>query len=116
MQQGTATSATTEAEKSLRTISIIVYCLYLASCLVGITGVIGIIIAHIKKGDAAGTVYESHFSNQIKIFWIGFALSIVGAFLTFVVVGWFIIVATGIWALYRSIKGLLRATEGKAYA
>jgi uncharacterized membrane protein len=114
-QQNTTMTAATEAEKNLKTLSIIVYCFYFSSYLVGITGIIGIIIAHLKKGDAAGTVFESHFSNQIKIFWIGFGLSILGGVLIFVTIGWFIIIGTAIWALYRSIKGLLRAIDGKAY-
>lgn len=115
IQQNPTTTTTTETEKNLKTLSIVVYCLYFSSYLIGITGIIGIIIAHLKKGDAAGTVFESHFSNQIKIFWIGLGLSVLGGALVFVTIGWFIIIGTAIWALYRSIKGLLRAIDGKAY-
>ncbi|HEV7371214.1 DUF4870 family protein [Arenibaculum sp.] len=104
-----------QTQRNLRTVSLVVYGLYFLSLVSGFTSIIGVIIAHIKKGDAAGTVYESHFANQIKIFWIGLVLGLVGGVLTLVVVGWLVLIAAGIWFLYRSIKGFLRAIDGRPY-
>jgi uncharacterized membrane protein len=108
-------AATSDAERNMRTIVLVVYGLYFLSMIGGFTSIIGVIIAHIKKGDAAGTVYASHFSNQIKIFWVGLVLGLVGVVLAFVGIGWLILFAVAIWFLYRAIKGFLRAIDGKAY-
>lgn len=113
--QNASAAATSGAERNLRTVVLVVYGLYFLSFVGGFTSIIGVIIAHIKKGDAAGTVYESHFSNQLKIFWIGLGLGLVGGVLAFVGIGWLILLGVGIWFLYRAIKGFLRAIEGRAY-
>ncbi|KAA0676953.1 hypothetical protein [Roseomonas genomospecies 6] len=116
VQDQTLPTGLTESEKSLKTIAMVVYGLYALSCLVGFTGIIGVIIAHIKKSDAAGTVLESHFSNQIRTFWIGFALAFVGVLTAIFVIGYFIIIGAGIWVLYRTVKGFLRLNDNKAYS
>ena len=115
IQENAVPAVLSESEKKLKSTALVVYVLYLLSWIIGITGLIGVIIAHIKKSDAAGTAFESHFSNQIKIFWIGLLLAIVGALTTFFVIGWLILGIAAIWVLYRTIKGLLRAIDGKAY-
>lgn len=90
IQENAVPAVLSESEKKLKSTALVVYVLYLLSWIIGITGLIGVIIAHIKKSDAAGTAFESHFSNQIKIFWIGLLLAIVGALTTFFVIGWLI--------------------------
>src|SRR5262245_29519912 len=55
---------------SLRTMATISYVLYLVTFLIGFSAIIGVIIAYIKKPDAKGTVWESHFKNLILVFWV----------------------------------------------
>lgn len=109
----TYAASTQDRDKSLRNIALAVYILYIVSYFVGITSLIGVIIAHVKRGDAAGTIYESHLRNQITVFWMGLLLGIVGFLLTFVVVGWFVLLGVFVWTLYRIIKGLLRLNDGR---
>lgn len=100
-----------------RTMAIVVYGLYLAalpfSC--GIAGIIGVIIAYVKRRDARGTIWESHFDNQISTFWAWFALSVVGVLTVWLLIGFAVLVAAYVWFLYRTVKGLVHALEGRAY-
>jgi uncharacterized membrane protein len=69
----------------------------------------------VKKEESKGTIYEDHYSNIVKTFWWGLALSIVGFMLAFIVVGYFILLGVWIWSIYRIIKGLAKITSNKAY-
>jgi uncharacterized membrane protein len=35
----------------------------------GVTALIGVVIAHIRLVHAAGSIHESHYRNQIRVFW-----------------------------------------------
>ena len=100
-----------------RTVAIIVYGLYLIGwpCL-HMPTIAGLIVAYIKRDEARGTLWESHFSNQIETFWVTLALMVVGIPLCFVLVGIPIVIGAVVWSLYRTIKGLLRAIDDKPYA
>lgn len=54
---------------SMRALAIICYVLFLVGCLNGVTALIGVIVAYIKRPEAAGTVWVSHFDNMIVMFW-----------------------------------------------
>ena len=101
----------------MRIVAIIVYGLYLIGwpCL-HMTSIAGLIVAYLKRDEARGTVWESHFDNQIQTFWITLALLVVGIPLCFVIVGIPIVLGTIVWSLYRSIRGLLRAIDEQPYA
>jgi len=101
--------------EGLKTTAMIVYILYLASLIAGITSIIGVIIAHIKKGSAVGTIYESHYGNQIVTFWVALVLSIIGFVLTYVLIGFLVLFGVFVWFLYRTIKGLMRLNDGRPY-
>ena len=56
---------TTTADDKLRsnkTLTWVIYGLYGASFLVGITSIVAIILNYVKRGDVAGTYLESHFT------------------------------------------------------
>lgn len=90
-----------------------VYALYAASFFVGITALIGVIIAHVKKGDARGTWLESHYGWQIRTFWWFVAWTVLGVVLLFIVVGYVVILGALVWFIYRIAKGWLRLLEGR---
>lgn len=121
---------------SLRSIAMLCYVLFLIACVNGVTAIAGVIIAYVKRQDAKGTIWESHFNNLILVFWVT-----VGATLLFFLswpfaFGWWF--ATGfvwpwptpalpllfgfilfpvlvVWYLYRIIRGLIRAGEDRVY-
>ncbi len=79
----------------------------------GITVLIAIIINYLKRGDVVGTPYEAHFEWQIRTFWWAVLGHLIGGALIFVLIGFPILFAVGIWTLYRIIKGWLYLYENK---
>jgi uncharacterized membrane protein len=105
---------TAEQLASLKTLTMLVYALQVLSIFVGITAIVGVIINYVKREDAAGTVYQSHFDWQIRTFWWGLVWSVVGFVLLFAfglgLLVWFV---AGIWALYRVVKGFLKLNDNQ---
>ena len=93
---------------SLRQLTLILYILY-ASCWIlgGLPAIVAIVINYIKREDAAGTLYESHFAWQIRSFWWGLAWAVVGTLTAIIGIGFLILGALVIWLIYRMVKGLL---------
>jgi uncharacterized membrane protein len=89
----------------------IVYVLQIASIIVGITLIAGVIINYLKRKDVEGTWLESHFRWQIRTFWFTLLWCGVGLALLIVVVGFFVLMALAMWLLYRAIKGWLELEE-----
>jgi uncharacterized membrane protein len=100
----------------LRLFSIIIYALYIAAFCNGFTALIGVILAYVKRGDARGTIYESHFTNAIEVFWISLVLALIAIPLWILFpLGPLVHLGVVVWFLYRTIKGLVRAADGRAY-
>lgn len=58
-------------ESDNRLVAALIYGLFLFSIVThGVTAVVGVIIAYVKRGDARGTIFESHYSNAITVFWV----------------------------------------------
>jgi len=79
--------------------------------LTGWPSIIAVILNYVKRSDVRGTWLDSHFSWQIRTFWFALLWLAVGAILFATVIGipvafvlWF---GTGIWVLYRIIRGWL---------
>jgi uncharacterized membrane protein len=120
----------------LRSLAIVCYALFLLGCINGLTTFIGVIIAYVKRRDASGTIWRSHFDNLIFVFWVMVGVTILGflvwplAFGAFFVSGaifwppalslpflfWFLAFPLLVlWYLYRIIRGLIRASEERPY-
>lgn len=104
-----------DALESARTTAIIVYLLYLAALVNGFTAIIGVILAYVKRDDARGTIYEGHFSNAIEVFWVFLVGMLVAVPLCFVLIGFPLVALLYVWVLFRTIKGLVRAIDGRPY-
>jgi len=108
-----ASGADAEKLASLKQLTMITYILYAVSPFVGITGIVAIIVNYIKRDDTAGTIYESHFTWQIRTFWWSLLWAVIGMVLSFVVIGIPILIADAIWVIYRIVKGFLNWNDGK---
>ena len=102
-----------ERLKSLKTITMVVYALQAASFLFGVTAIVAIIINYVKRDDVRGTWLESHFRWQIRTFWFSLLWGGFGLITFLLVVGYFILIADGIWVIYRVVKGGLNLIDGK---
>ena len=97
-----------ESEKK---VVFVVYILYALSYLFGVTSLIGVIIAHLKKSNSKEEWIRDHFKWQINTFWISAILGLIGLLTLFIGVGWFILVGLAIWNIYRIVKGWLRYND-----
>ncbi len=93
----------------------LIYVLYLVGFLVGITTIVGLVLAYINRGKAGGIV-DSHYTWLIRTFWIGFLYSVIGAILTFVLIGILVLLATFIWMIIRLVTGLQKLNRGEPIA
>jgi uncharacterized membrane protein len=120
MNDGMNMSNASDPQKlaSMKQLTLVVYLLYIASLFVGLTALVGIVINYVKQDDARGTLYESHFTWQIRTFWWGLLWSVLGLLLVITVVGSIIgipvLLATLVWCIYRIVKGLLNLNEDKS--
>ena len=101
-------------EMSLRTVTTVVYALQAASLLIGITYLVAVVVNYVKRADAQGTMFESHFRWQIRTFWFSVLWGVVGLILIYAVVGVVVLAANLLWVIYRIAKGWLRLADGKA--
>lgn len=92
----------------------IVALLYLASFVVGITGLVGLILAFIWKGENPGDWTESHFTYLINTFWIGLIGGAVGVVLSIVLIGIPLLIAVAVLVIVRTLKSLLAAQKQQA--
>lgn len=87
-----------------------VYILYLVGFVTGVTAVVGVIIAHVNR-DTAPAWVRSHYTFQIHTFWWGVLAFVVGSLLTWVLIGWLILLAWMVWTALRCVLGLSRLLE-----
>ncbi len=93
----------------------LVYGLYIASFLVGITAIVGVVFAYLNRGRAEPWL-QSHYTYQIRTFWIGLLYGLVSALLVLVGIGILLFFALMVWAIARSIKGLQAASRNEPIA
>ena len=83
--------------------------------LFGLLGIVGVIIAYVKRDDAQGTWVASHLKWLIRTFWYsllwgfvgGLVLVTLGLILIGIPIAIFIWAVASIWVIYRVIKGYL---------
>lgn len=88
-----------------------IYVLYIASFFVGLTGIIGIVVAYMNRGKAA-PVLQTHYTYQIRTFWIGLLYGIICSLLMIVGIGFLLFLVLGVWVIVRCVKGLQAASNG----
>lgn len=117
---------------NLVTLTYLIYGLHLFSAMGGIlspafiitaflTGwpsIIAVLLNYLKSDDVTGSYLASHFRWQIRTFWFALLWMVVAGILMLTVIGipfaLIILAITGVWVLYRIIKGLLRLTDRQA--
>ena len=97
--------AVTQAKPITGGMGRVVYVLYLVSILLGITGVVGVVIAYVNK-DNAPEWLKSHYQFQIRTFWIGLLYVLIGSLLSFVLIGYLVILFWVVWLIIRCAKGV----------
>jgi uncharacterized membrane protein len=110
----TASAAKTpEQLAGLKNVTLTVYALQALSFIWGLPAIVGLIINYVKRDDARGTLYESHFTWQIRSFWWGLVWALIGGVLAVLLVGFVVMFVAWVWMIYRVVKGCLKLTEGQ---
>ena len=92
----------------------IVYILYLVGLAVGITALVGVVMAYVNRSDAPEWV-QTHYQMQIRTFWIGILYGVISALTSFLVIGVFLGLFTLVWWIIRCVKGLKAVSSGNPY-
>ncbi len=98
---------------SLRTYTIIIYALYALSLVNGITALVGVIMAYLKRDEMAGTVYQSHAQYLIKTFWYTLLGMLIGWITMFIFIGFAVILAASVWFIYRMVAGFIKLLDNQ---
>jgi uncharacterized membrane protein len=95
-----------------QTNALVVYILYLAGLVIGISGLIGLVIAYINRGKAGGFV-ETHYTWQIRTFWIGLLYAAISIVLMMLAIGFVLLFAVAVWFIVRCILGIQALQRGE---
>lgn len=90
--------------------ALVVYILYFVGFATGITAVAGVILAHMSAAESS-EIYRSHFVYQMRTFWFGLLTLVAGTILTFVLIGYLVLLWFAVWTLVRCIRGTVRLTN-----
>jgi uncharacterized membrane protein len=83
----------------------VIYILYLAGLVIGISGLVAIVLAYINRGKSEAWI-ETHYTWAIRTFWIGLLYALVSVILMLVMIGFLLIFATAVWFIIRCVIGL----------
>lgn len=87
----------------------------------GVLGLIAIIIAYVKRDEAAGTWLASHYRWLIRTFWFSMLWAVLG-WLVLVLLGLILIgipiafgiwIAASVWVIYRIVRGYMLFKDSK---
>lgn len=95
----------------------IIYVLYLVGFVIQVTTLIGVVMAYIYRGEVGDDeVARSHYTFQIRTFWIMLVVAIAGGLLSLILIGWLVLAALAVWYIVRCIKGIQAIQAGRAIA
>ena len=92
----------------------IVYFLYLASIIINIIAIVGLILVYVNKDDAPAWL-ESHYRFQIRTFWMAVFYWVTGIMLLHFIIGWVVLLFLFFWLIVRCAKGLKYIDRREAY-
>ena len=89
----------------------IVSLLYLSSFLLGITVIIGVVLAYVWKGEAQADWEASHYAYLIRTFWIGLIGSVISIILMIILIGFLLWIAVAVLVIVRCVLSLINAQK-----
>ena len=109
----TATNVVNTPNSDVKNYVFIAYVTYALGLFIWFAPVVGVILAYVKRDEAQGSIYASHIDYLIKTFWVSLVGMLFGMLTILILIGWLILVATGIWLIYRVVVGLIKLNEDK---
>ncbi len=132
IQPDPSAEGTPDRSDDMLTLTHVIYGLHAFSALAGLTSaafvvtaflsgwpsIVAVIINYLKRGKVRGTWLESHFRWQIRTFWFALLWLVVAGMLAITLIGLpaaiLLMLATGIWVIYRILRGWLTLNDRKA--
>ena len=105
---GPSSSATSSFDFNQPTI---ISALYLSGFLLGVTWIVGVVLAYVWKGEAKAEWEASHYTYLIRTFWIGFIGSVISIFLMIVLIGFLLWAAVAVLMVVRCVLSLINAQK-----
>jgi uncharacterized membrane protein len=99
------------------TMPLIVYILYLAHFIpvIGqVAAIVGLILAYVER-DTAPAWLKTHYTFQIRTFWIGLLYFFISCVLIVVLIGIPLLFAVWIWFIVRCALGIARLLRSEPY-
>lgn len=91
----------------------VIYVLYLAGFIIGISAIVGIVLAHLNRGKSEPWI-ETHYTWAIRTFWIGLLAAFISMILMFVAIGFLLMLLVAIWIIVRCVIGLQLVSRNEA--
>lgn len=88
----------------------LIYIFYLLGFVVAITHLIAVVMAYVSRGKGEAWL-DTHYTYQIRTFWIGLLYGIISAVLMLVFIGFVMMALVAVWVVLRCIKGLQAASR-----
>jgi uncharacterized membrane protein len=109
---GTPTSAAPAAASSFDfNQPTIISLLYLSSFILGVTSIVGVVLAYVWKGEAKSESEVSHYQYLINTFWIGLVGGFISVILMIALIGFLLLPAVAVLVVVRCVLSLINAQK-----
>ena len=89
----------------------IISLLYISSFVLGVTIIVGVVLAYVWKGEPHADWETSHYDYLIRTFWIGLIGSVISFVLMIVLIGFLLWIAVAVLVVVRSVLSLINAQK-----
>lgn len=103
-------------EQEAKSNAFIAYTLLALGFFTGVTFIAGGVWAYLKRKDCSGTRFDDHYSNIIKVFWVGVVGGIIGFITTPFLIGIPVLIGIYIYNIVKIVKGFSTLTSNKSYS
>jgi len=110
----TASPSVTHDERQMAFVIYILYLAHFVPVFGWVAGVVGLVLAYVERDNAPAWL-KSHYTFQIRTFWIGLLYYVVAIVLCAILIGIPLLLATLVWFIVRCALGLSRLSRGEAY-
>ncbi|MGH6986504.1 MAG: DUF4870 family protein [Caulobacteraceae bacterium] len=97
-----------------RQLAFIIYILYLIPFAWPVTHIVGLVLAYVNRPTAPAWL-NSHYTYQIRTFWIGLLYFVIACICIVLLVGFILVPLVVIWYIVRCALGLDRLMKREAY-
>jgi uncharacterized membrane protein len=85
--------------------------LYAGSYFTAFTGIIGLVLCYVWRNEPHEPWEATHYSYNIRTFWIGLVVGIIGFITLIIGIGFLILLALFVWTLVRIVLSIVNAQK-----